>query len=83
MTWAEIVAIVRQLETEADRDCFNKLMTGAFCEAPHCERFGELRRQNTAYASDLSNWNRLCEEHQEEANQFWSEQWSEYYRDVL
>lgn len=83
MTWSEITSITQQLSTDDDRRRFNALLNSAFCEYPHCERFGELRRQGSAYAHALSNWARYCDEHQEEANAYWDEMWREYYAGVL
>lgn len=42
----------------------------------------ERRRQNTAYPKDESNFATLCPECQEDADEYWRDQWNEYYRTV-
>jgi hypothetical protein len=37
----------------------------------------------TAYVDDKINWAVLCDECQDEANEYWQEQWDEYYRNCL
>lgn len=82
-TWEGMMQVLAQCKSDGDRRRFNELVNGSFCEAPHCEKFGELRHQHTAYEHLLSNWARLCEGHQAEADQYWQEMWDEYYADVL
>lgn len=39
----------------------------------------EKRRQFTAYAYDELNFAILCDECQEEVNEYWKDRWDEYY----
>lgn len=50
------------------------------CKA--CGDPGRLRRQNTAYVEDALNWQTLCDSCQEEANEYWSEMWAQYYSEI-
>lgn len=44
-----------------------------------CGDPGSRRRQNTAFANDEMNWQTLCDDHQEEANEYWADMWSQRY----
>lgn len=44
-----------------------------------CGRRAELRRQNTAYAEDNSNWVIACDECFEEIQEYWADRWAEYH----
>lgn len=37
------------------------------------------RRQYTAYVEEEQNWKVLCDDCQEENDEYWHEQWQEYY----
>jgi len=41
-----------------------------------------LRRQNTQYSDDASNWATYCTPCQEEADMYWRDMWQEYYASV-
>jgi hypothetical protein len=44
---------------------------------------GKIRRQNTAYHDDSSNWVLLCDACFEDCQAHWSDMWAEYYRGCL
>jgi coproporphyrinogen III oxidase len=44
-----------------------------------CFEFAPLNRQNTQYNEDHRNFARLCDEHQEEVDEYWKERWDEYW----
>jgi hypothetical protein len=52
-----------------------------------CEKCGilgaYLRRQNTQYLDDESNYITLCDPCQEENNEYWSDMWRDYYSGCL
>lgn len=43
----------------------------------------ERRRQRTAYVDDALNWATLCPECQDEAEEYWREQWNDYYNNCM
>jgi hypothetical protein len=47
-----------------------------------CDNPGTLRRQNTSYADEDSNWNFLCKDCQKQADEHWSDMWADYYRET-
>ena len=48
-----------------------------------CNKPGKRRRQNTAYVNDDLNFKVLCEECQEEADEYWKAEWKAYYDTVM
>ena len=46
-------------------------------------RPGEWRRQNTQYTDDRLNWVFLCDDCQEENEEYWAERWSDYNAGLL
>jgi len=45
-----------------------------------CDKEGaERRRQLTAYVDDESNYSTLCDECQDETDEYWKDMWNEYY----
>ena len=46
-------------------------------------KFGQWRRQNTQYYIDRSNWVFLCDDCQEENEEYWAERWSDYNAGLL
>lgn len=61
---------------------YDRLLSGK-CDYPGCEEPGSLRRQNTQYLDDISNFGSWCEPHQVEVDEIWAEQWAEYYASVM
>lgn len=48
-----------------------------------CGRRAELRRQNTAYADDNSNWVIACDECFAEIHAYWEDRWADFYRECM
>lgn len=48
----------------------------------HCKAAGSLRRMNTAYANQASNWACLCDGCFERMESYWAEQWREYNSEI-
>jgi hypothetical protein len=44
---------------------------------------GRIRRQNTQYYIDSSNWILACDECFEKIQEHWSDMWTEYYRGCM
>ena len=59
------------------QELIHKEGTGPCCY-PDCPRMGILRRQNTAYYDDSSNWAIYCDECQIFADEYWQGMWDEY-----
>lgn len=83
MIFERLQALLSECKTPADRHCLMQLITEGTCERQGCGKPGRLTAQNTAYAHDLSNLHRLCEECQKEADEYWTEMWREYYSSVF
>ena len=50
----------------------------------NCHKWGaRKRRQNTAYVDDEKNYAVLCDNCQQEANEYWNDQWNEYYSECM
>jgi len=48
------------------------------CQA--CNKPGaKKRRQNTAYVDDEANFSILCDDCQQQADEYWKDMWDEYY----
>jgi len=43
----------------------------------------QRRRQNSAYVDDNKNFATLCDDCQEDANEYWQERWNDYYSMIL
>ena len=51
-----------------------------------CGSWGEdvrLRRQNTQYEDDRSNWGTYCDLCQEEADEYWAGMWAELWASCM
>lgn len=55
----------------------------AECLFNGCGKIGEWRAQQTAYENKEANFACLCEEHQQETDEYWNEMWREYYSGLL
>ena len=64
------------MKTEAQLNHYLDKYHRLICQ--QCKKRGaERRRQNTAYQNDESNFATLCNECQEQANEYWAERWLE------
>lgn len=53
------------------------------CQFPGCPWPAALRRQNTQYNDEPSNWATLCVWHQKEADDYWAERWADLYQGYM
>jgi hypothetical protein len=67
-------------EEEAKAHFFKQCRIYGGWRCSYCEQPGaQVRRQNTAYDQDISNWTCLCDECAKENYEHWQEMWQMYY----